>query len=131
MADFTFPDDLRYARSHEWARPGDDDTWTIGISDYAQDALGDVTFVELPEVGQRVSAGDAFGVVESVKTFSDLYAPFAGEIVEVNGALEDAPETINSAPYGDGWIVRIKASEPVPDTLLDATDYAALVAEEG
>lgn len=131
MADFTFPDDLRYARSHEWARSGDDDIWTIGISDYAQDALGDVTFVELPEAGRKVAAGDAFGVVESVKTFSDLYAPFEGEIVEVNSALEDGPEAINESPYGDGWIVRIKATAVDDSRLLDAAAYASFVEEEG
>jgi glycine cleavage system H protein len=107
MADVKTPGDLMYARSDEWVRI-EGDTATIGISDYAQDALNDIVFVELPEVGDTLAKGSAFGTVESVKAASDLYAPVSGTVIEVNTALEDEPELINSDPYGKGWIVRIQ-----------------------
>jgi glycine cleavage system H protein len=99
---------LRYARSHEWARIEDDGTVTVGISDHAQEALGDVVFVELPDEGAELAAGDEAGVVESVKAASDIYAPIAGTVVAVNSELEDTPETVNSDPYQDGWFFRLQ-----------------------
>ena len=102
------PTELKYAASHEWARLEDDGTITVGISDHAQDALGDVVFVELPEIGSNLAAGDEAGVVESVKAASDIYAPVSGEIVAINELLEEAPETVNADPYHDGWFFRLK-----------------------
>ncbi|MEY3018527.1 MAG: hypothetical protein RL336_1662 [Pseudomonadota bacterium] len=120
------PTELRYASSHEWARLEDDGSVVVGITDHAQEALGDVVFVELPEVGATVAMGAECAVVESVKAASDIYAPISGEIVEVNEALEDAPETINSDSYGDGWMFRIQPdNEEQLDDLLDAEGYAA------
>lgn len=120
------PTELRYAASHEWARLEDDGSVVVGITDHAQDALGDVVFVELPEVGSTVEMGAECAVVESVKAASDIYSPISGEILEVNEALVDAPETINSDPYGDGWMYRIQPSnEEQLDELLDAEGYAA------
>lgn len=125
------PQDLRYTKEHEWARAETDGTLTIGITAHAQEALGDVVYVELPEVGQVLSIGDAFGVVESVKTVSDLYSPCDGEIVAVNEALPDTPENVNEDPYGAGWIIRIKpAAVGAVDALMDATAYDAHVAAE-
>jgi glycine cleavage system H protein len=125
------PDSLRYAASHEWSSEPAEGLVTVGISDFAQDQLGDVVFVELPEVGRTVAAGAAVAVVESVKTASDIYAPLAGEVVAVNEALQDAPETINSDPYGDGWLFQLRVSDASTwGSLLDAAGYAA-VAEEG
>ena len=103
-------EDLFYASSHEWVKPGEDGVATVGISDYAQSELGDVVFVELPDVNSEVSAHDEVSVVESVKTASDIYAPVSGEILAVNSLLEDSPETINSSPYDDGWIFKIRMS---------------------
>lgn len=100
----------RFSREHEWVREEEDGTFTIGISHYAQDALGDIVFVELPSVGEMLEAEEEFGVVESVKAVSDLYAPLSGEVVEVNDELEDSPELINENPYGSGWIVRVKVA---------------------
>lgn len=118
------PEDLYYASSHEWVKPGDDGVATVGISDYAQNELGDVVFVELPEVGIQVSARDEVSVVESVKTASDIYAPVSGEIVAVNEDLNDSPETINSSPYDDGWIFKIRMSnEEELKELLGAEEY--------
>ena len=120
------PTELRYASSHEWARLEDDGSVVVGITDHAQEALGDVVFVELPEVGATVAMGAECAVVESVKAASDIYAPISGEIVEVNEALEDAPETINSDSYGDGWMFRIQPdNEEQLNDLLDAEGYAA------
>lgn len=120
------PTELRYAASHEWARLEDDGSVVVGITDHAQDALGDVVFVELPEVGSTVEMGAECAVVESVKAASDIYSPISGEILEVNEALVDAPETINSDPYGDGWMYRIQPSnEDQLEELLDAEGYAA------
>ncbi|MEP6389591.1 MAG: glycine cleavage system protein GcvH [Halioglobus sp.] len=125
------PSELKYASSHEWARLEEDGTVTIGISDHAQEALGDVVFVELPEVGDSLAAGDEAGVVESVKAASDLYAPVGGEVLEINGVLEDEPETVNSDPYNDGWFFRLQPSDTAElDKLLSADDYAAHCEEE-
>lgn len=118
--------ELKYASSHEWARLEEDGTVTVGISDHAQDALGDVVYVETPEVGQTLSAGEEAGVVESVKAASDIYSPISGEVVAVNEELADSPETVNSSPYDDGWFFRIKPSdESELDKLLDADAYKA------
>ena len=123
----SIPDDLQYTRSHEWVRM-EDGTATIGITEHAQDELGDIVFVELPEEGATLDAGDSFGTVESVKAVSDLYTPVGGEVVEVNSALEDAPEKINDDPYGEGWIVKLRTSE-VAD-LLSPEEYQKVVEEE-
>lgn len=121
------PTELKYASSHEWARLEEDGTITVGISDHAQQALGDVVYVEHPEVGQTVSAGSEAGVVESVKAASDIYAPVSGTIAEINEALEDAPETVNQDPYGDGWFFRIEPDDAAQfDDLLDAAAYGEL-----
>lgn len=125
------PTDLRYTKDHEWARVESDGVVTIGITDHAQDALGDVVYVELPEQGDSFDAEEKFGVVESVKTVSDLFAPIAGDVVDVNGDLEDAPETVNSDPYGGGWMIRIKPADASAIAgLLDAAAYDALVDAE-
>lgn len=125
------PEQLRYARTHEWTSEPEDGVVTVGISDFAQDQLGDVVFVELPSVGQRVAAGDTVAVVESVKTASDIYAPLSGEITEINDALESAPEAINAAPYADGWLFRVRADDAsARDELLDADGYRAVCEEE-
>ena len=121
------PGELQYTKSHEWIRL-EDDIATVGITDHAQDELGDVVFVELPEKGASLGAGDSFGTVESVKAVSDLYAPVGGEVVEVNEALNDSPEKINEEPYGDGWIIRLRVSEEAD--LLSAGDYEKLLEEE-
>lgn len=118
-----FPEELLYAASHEWVRL-EGDIATVGVSDYAQSELGDIIFLELPEVGKKVTAGQPFGSVEAVKTVSDLYAPFSGEVIEVNGVLADKAETINSDPYGNGWIVKIKVSDmSAKSSLLSADKY--------
>jgi glycine cleavage system H protein len=123
------PSDLRYAKSHEWVKPGSDDTVMVGITDYAQTSLGDITYVQLPKQGSSVQAGQAFGVVESVKAASDLYSPVSGTVVEVNSALDSAPETINQSPYADGWIMKVKLSAPAEiERLLDAAAYQAQTA---
>ena len=126
------PATLRYTKSHEWAtEPDGDGVVTVGISDFAQEQLGDVVFVELPEVGRRVAAGAAAAVVESVKTASDIYSPLAGEVVAANDALVDAPEAINTGAYGDGWLFKVRADDAADwAALLDADAYRA-VAEEG
>ena len=122
----TIPEDLKYAKSHEWVKSADDGLVIVGISDYAQESLGDITFVEVPGVGDSLAVGTVFGVVESVKAASDLYAPLSGEVMAVNEALEAEPERVNSDPYGDGWIMKIKPSDPAElDAMLDATAYAA------
>ena len=120
----TTPTDLKYAHTHEWARLEADGSVTVGISDHAQDALGDVVFVELPDVGAVFAAGDEAAVVESVKAASDVYAPLAGEVIEVNSLLEDSPETINEDAYGDGWFLRLKPEDSGElQQLLDAEAY--------
>lgn len=122
--------ELKYLSSHEWARLEEDGTVTIGISDHAQDALGDVVYVETPEVGNTLAAGDEAGVVESVKAASDIYSPISGEVIAVNEALEEAPETVNSSPYDNGWFFRIKPSDVSElDNMLDAEAYRAESAE--
>lgn len=119
------PDDLKYAASHEWAK-AEDNIVVVGITDHAQDALGDVVFVELPEVGASFSAGDEAAVVESVKAASDIYAPVSGTVVAVNEALEDAPETVNDSPYDDGWFFKIEMDDAQElESLLSADDYQA------
>lgn len=123
----TIPADLKYTKEHEWVRI-EGDTATLGISDHAQEALGDIVFVELPEVGRQLSPGDAFAVVESVKAVSDVYAPVGGEVVEVNGELESEPEKINTDPYGAGWIARVKHSGGSIE-LLDADAYNTFLEE--
>ena len=124
------PDDLRYSKEHEWARTEDDGRIRVGITDFAQDALGDVVYVDLPEPGTQVTAGQAFGEVESTKSVSDVYAPVSGTVVERNGALEDTPELVNQQPYGDGWLVAIEAADPAElENLLDASTYRDHVSE--
>lgn len=120
-----YPDDLKYSENHEWARV-EGDRVRMGISDYAQDALGDVVYVEVPEVGSEVGRGDAFAEVESTKSVSDVYAPVSGRVVEVNPALEDTPELVNRDPYGEGWFALIEASDVSElDALMDAAAYRA------
>jgi len=119
------PEELRYTLDHEWLRRESDDA-VVGITAYAADELGDIVFVELPEVGRRLAAAEAFGVIESVKTASDLYAPAAGEVVAVNESLGASPELVNSDPYGDGWMVRLRLDDGAAgDALLDAAAYRA------
>jgi glycine cleavage system H protein len=119
-----FPEDLQYANSDEWVKISDD-TATIGISDYAQHELGDIVYLELPEVGSSVTAGVAFGVVESVKAVSDLVSPVSGEVIESNTPATDEPSIVNGSPYSDGWLIKVKVSE-APSGLLSAAEYAAL-----
>jgi glycine cleavage system H protein len=124
-SDMSYPDDLRYSREHEWVRV-DGSRGTIGITSFAADELGDIVFVELPEVGATLKQFDTFGVVESVKAVSDLYAPVSGEVVEVNEALRETPELLNSDPFGEGWIARLELAETGElDGLLDAEAYTA------
>lgn len=123
------PADLKYAKSHEWLQATPDGLATVGISDYAQNSLGDITFVQLPKVGAVLKAGDSFGVVESVKAASDVYSPVAGTVVEVNKVLDGAPEKVNSAPYTDGWMIKLKLANPADAVgLLSAADYGKLIA---
>ena len=125
------PTELKYASSHEWARLEEDGTITVGITDHAQEALGDVVFVELPEPGSTLGAGDEAGVVESVKAASDIYSPVGGEVVAINDRLEDAPETVNADPYSDGWFFRLQPADSSElDKLLSADDYQQQCAEE-
>jgi glycine cleavage system H protein len=121
------PEDLQYTHSHEWVRI-EGDTAIIGITDHAQDELGDVVFVELPDEGATFDPGESFGTVESVKAVSDLYTPVGGEVVEVNSALEDAPENINEDPYGEGWIVKLRITDRAD--LLSPEEYEKVVEEE-
>ncbi len=124
-----YPDDVRYTHEHEWARE-ENGAVTVGITSYATEQLGDVVFVELPEVGRAVEAGKAFGVVEAVKTVSDLYAPVSGEVVEVNGAIGDNPALVNQSPFGEGWLIRIRPSDRGQlGKLLSNVDYEKLVEE--
>ena len=125
------PDELRYTKNHEWAKLGDDGIVTIGITDHAQDLLGDLVFVELPDVGSSINAGKECAVVESVKAASDVFAPVSGEVVESNDELADTPDTVNSDPYGGGWMFRVKPTDSSEHTgLLDAKAYEELVAAE-
>jgi glycine cleavage system H protein len=125
LNELNFPDDVRYDESHEWVR-SEGDKVKIGITDYAQDQLGDIVFVELPEVGDTFDKGEEFGTVESVKAVSELYLPVAGEVVAINSSLEESPEKVNNAPYGDGWMIEIKAENPPElDDLMDNDAYLA------
>jgi glycine cleavage system H protein len=129
MAEETYPDDLRYHPEHDWARI-DADQATFGITWYAQDALGEIVFYEPPEVGREVKKDEAYAEVESVKAVSDVYAPLSGEVTEVNSGLTDSPETINQDPYGDGWMVKVKLSDPSEaDQLMDVAAYKKLLEE--
>ena len=122
------PTDLRYTKDHEWVRVNGDEA-TVGITDYAADQLGDIVFVELPEVGRAFTQSAAFGVVESVKAVSDLFAPIGGEVIEANDALAATPELVNASPFEDGWMIRLRVSEPGQlDGLLDPDAYDAMVA---
>ena len=123
LNELNFPDDARYAESHEWVRT-EGDKVKIGISDYAQDQLGDIVFVELPEVGDTFNKGEEFGTVESVKAVSELYMPIAGKIVAINSSLEESPEKVNNTPYGDGWMIEVKADNPSEvNDLMDNNAY--------
>ncbi|MEX2425591.1 MAG: glycine cleavage system protein GcvH [Thermomicrobiaceae bacterium] len=123
--------DLRYTKSHEWIKV-DGDNVTMGVSDFAQSELGDITYLELPEAGDSVTKGEPLGVIESVKAASDIYSPVTGEIVESNDQVVDAPESVNSSPYGDAWLVKIKLSDPSQvDELMDSDAYEKFVEEEG
>lgn len=125
-----FPDELKYTEEHEWIAI-EADIATIGISDFAQSQLGDVVFVELPEVGDQLESGKPFGVVESVKAVSDVYSPLSGEVMEINDDLPDSPELLNTSPYEDGWMIKIRLSNPQElDDLLDSAAYQELVAED-
>lgn len=122
------PSDLRYAKSHEWLKIAADGTATIGITDYAQNSLGDITFIQVPKVGTALKAGETFGVVESVKAASDVYAPVAGTVVAVNPTLDTNPEKVNQAPYADGWMLRLKLANPAEAAaLLAPADYGKLI----
>jgi glycine cleavage system H protein len=124
------PADLRYTKEHEWVRV-EGDTGTVGITDYAQDQLGDIVFVSLPEPGARLSQMAVFGEIESVKAVSELYSPLSGEVAEINQALADKPELVNESPYGDGWIMKVRLSEPGEvDALLSAEQYQQHLAQE-
>ena len=123
-----YPDDLRYTAEHEWVRATDSGTVVFGITDFAQDSLGDIVYVSLPAAGATLTAGDACGEVESTKSVSDIYAPLSGEVVSRNDALDGAPETVNSDPYGAGWMVEVRPSDAAAvDGLLTPADYRALV----
>lgn len=125
-----FPEELKYTEEHEWIAI-EEDIATIGISDFAQSQLGDVVFVELPEIGDELEAGKPFGVVESVKAVSDIYSPLSGEVVEINEELPDTPETLNTSPYEDGWLIKIRLNNPQElDDLLDADAYQELIKED-
>lgn len=123
----SIPADLKYSKDHEWLKLLEGDEAIIGITEFAQNSLGDITFVEVPEVGDSFSAGESFGVVESVKAASDLYMPLDAEVLEVNEALQDSPDRVNSSPYVDGWILKIKIADPSAlDALLDAASYGEI-----
>ena len=125
-----FPEELKYTEDHEWILV-EDDVATVGITDFAQDQLGDVVFVELPEVGDSVEAGNTFGVVESVKAVSDVYSPVTGEIIEINEELPDAPEVLNTSPYEDGWMIKVKLSDASSiDNLMDVAAYQEFVEKD-
>jgi len=125
------PSELKYTKDHEWLRDNGDGSVTIGITDHAQEALGDLVFVEVPETGKQLAAGEACAVVESVKAASDVYSPLDGEVTEINVALGDAPESINEDPYGEGWIFKLKLSDPAAlGGLMDGAGYEQFVADE-
>ena len=125
------PADLKYARTHEWVRREEDGSLTVGITEHAQELLGDMVYIEVPEVGDQVQAGDACAVVESVKAASDVYAPVSGEVVAANEALADSPELVNQSPYEDGWLMRIQPEDAAAaEALLDADAYQTALAED-
>ncbi len=124
------PEDLRYTKTHEWVRQNEDGTVTVGITDHAQDLLGDMVYVELPEPGSQLAAGDECMVVESVKAASDIYCPLAGEVVAINEALTDAPEMINRDPYGEGWLFTLQPADREGEALMDAASYQELIESE-
>lgn len=125
------PSELRYAKSHEWVRVEEDGSLVVGISDHAQDQLGDVVYVELPDTGQILSVGDEAGVVESVKAASDVYTPVSGEVIEINPLLEDDPEIINTQPYEDGWFYKLQPSDiDELDDLMTSDDYSQFISAE-
>lgn len=125
-----FPEEFKYTEDHEWVLI-EDDVVTIGITDFAQDQLGDIVFVELPEVGDSLEVGKSFGVVESVKAVSDVYAPVSGEVVEVNEELPDDPEVLNTSPYGDGWMIKLKLADTAAlDALMDVATYQKFVEKD-
>ncbi len=127
LSELNLPEDVRYTKDHEWARKNGDNV-TIGITDFAQDQLGDIVFVELPDTGDSFGAGDEFGTVESVKAVSELYMPLAGEVVAFNADLEDAPELVNKAPYDKGWMLEVKPADPGElDQLMDRAAYVEML----
>ena len=124
------PDDLKYTKSHEWARV-EENIVTVGMTDYAQESLGDIVHIELPEEGKDLQKDEVFGVVESVKAVSDLYSPVSGEVIEINEAMVDSPEVINNDPYGEAWLMKVRLDETRDlDGLMDPTEYKAFVEEE-
>lgn len=126
----TTPEELRYTEEHEWVATKSGDLVRVGITEYAQDQLGDVVFVDLPEVGRQLTAGEAFGEVESTKSVSELFAPVDGEVITVNSAVADSPELINSDPYGEGWLIEVRMDDPAAvEGLLDAEAYQRLINE--
>ncbi len=125
-----YPQDLRYTKQHEWARDEGDGRIRVGITDYAQDALGDVVYVDIPDVGTEVTAGQPFGEVESTKSVSDVSAPVSGTVIERNGALEDRPQLVNEEPYADGWMIALQGEASALGELLDAAAYAEFVEQE-
>jgi glycine cleavage system H protein len=122
----SIPDDRKYTAEHEWAQETEEGVWIVGVTDFAQDQLGDITLVELPEVGDEVEAGEVLGTVDSVKTFSDLFSPVSGEITEINEAVLENPEVLNQDPYGDGWLVKIRQDGDLVD-LMDKPAYSELL----
>jgi len=130
VAEYDIPDQCRYSDEDEWVRADSPEAWVIGVSDYAQQQLGDVVFVELPELGAAIKKGESFGVIESVKAVSDLYAPVSGEVISVNPDLDEAPESVNESCYGAGWIITIRPEDPDEwEQLRDAASYRKYVAE--
>ncbi|HXW83497.1 MAG TPA: glycine cleavage system protein GcvH [Candidatus Binataceae bacterium] len=124
------PQGLKYSKEHEWVAT-EDSVATIGVTDHAQDQLGEIVFVELPEVGEKISKDDPFGVVESVKAVSDIYAPISGTVIEVNEGLPESPEMVNEDPYGDGWLIKVKMNDPSDlEDLMDSDEYAEMIARE-
>ena len=125
------PPDLKYIDTHQWVRVADDGTGVVGITDFAQEQLGDVVFIGLPEVGETVNGGEEAGVAESVKSASDVFSPVTGEVLAINERLEDEPETVNEDPYGEGWLFKVRLADPGElDSLLDAAGYGELLAEQ-
>jgi glycine cleavage system H protein len=125
-----YPQELRYTKQHEWARDEGEGRIRVGITEYAQDALGDVVYVDMPDIGTEVTAGQPFGEVESTKSVSDVYAPVSGTVIERNAALEDRPELVNGEPYGDGWMIAVQADASALAELLDSAAYAEFVEQE-